>query len=202
MKAIWSAILLGLAAAGCQGDGDKADTGEHDGGATDTGDGGAADGGAADGGAADTGDTGSGIPILDPGDPVFQATLAVGDAEESWDGEPGYWVFAGGESNLVSVRNDGEYMLQLTLDGDVREGGSLPVSEVVWSQGVSQSDFAFYYQGAGDGTAVFTVTGTDASGDLLWGALEGAVALTDSVGGGSATLTALDLESWPRFGSR
>jgi hypothetical protein len=138
-------------------------------------------------------DTDTDVEYMEPGDPVYAASFAG----TAWTGEPGYWFSSGGVSYLVA--NQGEQQVNVQVKGDIRVAGEYPVGDVLYTDVIISSSFDFFYEGDGDGTATFTAIGISQDGEYVWGSMSGSVPLTDTMGGGSSSLDALQVESWPKF---
>ena len=129
----------------------------------------------------------------EPGEPTMTATFDGTD----WVAEDGHWL-AGSTSYITGVRGDAE--LVLVIDGDVSKRGTYDVDDVTWFETV-HNGYAFEYTTQG-GSATITIEGRDVDSDHIWGTFDGSIDLTDSVGGGSTSLDAVELESWLRYGAQ
>ena len=84
----------------------------------------------------------------------------------------------------------------------VRTPGSFAISGVLYADSVPAGAYDFYYTSPGDSGLDLVVDQHDESGDYLWASWEGSLTLTDTVSGGTSTMTRVTVESWPRFGSK
>ena len=134
--------------------------------------------------------------VMDPEDPEFTASF---DGSE-WVADYGYWT-GGSISYLRGEQEVDEVEVQLELTGDIREETTLSVAKVVYVDTI-HNGYTFYYQGEPTTEVTFEVLGRDESEDYIWGELSGEVEMTDIVGGGTTTLTGLELVSWPKFGTK
>jgi hypothetical protein len=131
---------------------------------------------------------------FEPGDPLFLASFGTGEV----DGDPGYFFGTGSTSYIVAEQRSGEVQVNIEVRGDITVAGTYEVGQVLYTDSIPQSHFDFYYQGSGGAT--FTVLGNSEDGEYMWGVLEGSVSLSDTIGGnGDTTLTAVTVESWPKF---
>ncbi len=139
-------------------------------------------------------DADSDATYMEPTDPEFEATFG----STSYSGEPGYWFASGNTSYIVG--DHGEQQVNIQVEGNINVQGEYPIGDVLWTDVIVSSDFDFYYQGSGDGSAVFTAQGISEDGEYVWGEITGgSVSLTDTVGGGTTTLDGLTVVSWPKF---
>jgi len=140
-------------------------------------------------GDSDTLDTGV---ILEPGDP----SMVAGFSSHTFEAEDGRWLVVGAETWLSGYRDSHTISLDVVVTGDLARSGTFPVRSVKYREAITEDTWAFQYQGSGG--ASFVVEGHDEGGELLWGHMEGSVALTDSVGGPDISLDSLVLVSWPQ----
>jgi hypothetical protein len=129
-------------------------------------------------------------PYLEPGEPSFVAGF---DSHE-FEAAKGHWLVVGSETWLTGDSNNQEVTLSVVVTGDLRERGRFPVETVHYRDSIDEDDWDFQY--SGNGGADFVVDGHDEELDLLWGHLEGSVALTDAEGGPNISLDSLVLASW------
>lgn len=137
----------------------------------------------------DTTDTGT---VFEPEDPSFVAAFSSADFEA----EGGRWLVVGSETWLSGYGNGHATYLDVVVTGDLIGCGPFAIRSVKYREAIDEDSWVFQYQGSGGAT--FVVEGHDEEGELLWGHLEGSVALIDVQGGPDMTLDSLVLVSWPQ----
>ena len=131
-------------------------------------------------------------PYLDPEDPSFIA----GFGDSSFEAEEGRWLVVGAETWLTGTADSNLTTFNAVVEGDLALRGSFPLRSVNYDAAVTEDKWDFRYTGAGG--ASFVVDGHDEAGEALWGHLEGAVALTDAMGGPALSMDSLVLTCWPQ----
>lgn len=186
---VWM-LTLALALVGCTAsppNGEPLDT------AADTGETG---GGGETGDTSDLGPFPDGGEVYDLGDPSF--TLQI-EGTGAWTTGDGYWSGAVKtlRGSYTVDKTTGEAVV-IEIDGDLAVPGRYAVHTIEFVRQLSQSGDVFHYSARNPEGFRLVVTGF-ADGDHLFAQTEGDATLTDSIGGGTATLGSLVTESWPPY---
>ncbi|MCB9758707.1 MAG: hypothetical protein H6739_02610 [Alphaproteobacteria bacterium] len=141
----------------------------------------------------DPGDTSYG-EVFDRQDPLF--SVAFDAAGGTWTSSTGYW----NNAFINASKSDGSRSetVIVEVDGNLRYADEYPVKLIRYAAGAAQAEIDTQYEVSNPAGVTFVVEGF-ADDTYLHGYLVGTATLTDTLGGGTASWTDMELTSWPKF---